>query len=154
MPVGTTGSLANIQKGGENMEAVMTEKDLLIKLREAKFKKEFLESELKAATAEFDKQEAILVEMLTEKDAKTTAKYDGIGSVTLLAPLVRAQTNKEYEGELFEFVKTKGEEAIIKLAIHPQSLNGFVGRCLDRGDQLPEFLTYYLQPSIRCNFVK
>jgi hypothetical protein len=136
------------------MNAVMTEKDLLIKLREAKFNKEYLEVQLKAATMEYDKQEAILVEMLTEKDAKTTAKYDGIGSVTLLAPLVRAQSNKEYEGELFEFVKDKGEGAIIKLSIHPQSLNGFVGRCLDRGDLLPEFLKYYLQPSVRCNFVK
>jgi len=136
------------------MNAVMTEKDLLIKLREAKFNKEYLESELKKATIEFDRFEAILVEMLTEKDAKTTAKYDGIGSVTLLAPLVRTQTNKEFEEELFEFVKQKGEEAIIKLAIHPQSLNGFVGRCLDRGDRLPDFLTYYLQPNTRCNFVK
>lgn len=136
------------------MNAVMTEKDQLIKLREAKFRLEKSKLEQTEAQKEYDKQEAIIVEMLTEKDAQTTAKYDGIGSVTLLAPLVRAQTNKEHEEELFEFVKKKGEGAIIKLNIHPQSLNGFVGRCLDRGDKLPEFLSYYLQPSIRCNFVK
>jgi hypothetical protein len=136
------------------METVMTEKDLLIKLRETKFKLEDTTKAKTEAQKEFDRLEAILVETLTEKDAKTTAKYDGIGSVTLLAPLVRAQTNKEHEEELFEFVKQRGEEAIIKFAIHPQSLNGFVGRCLDRGDQLPEFLTYYLQPNTQCNFVK
>ena len=134
--------------------AVISEKDQLIKLREAKFKLEKAKQEQTEAQKEYDKQEAIIVEMLTEKDAKTTAKYYGIGSVTLMAPLVQAQTDKEHEEELFRFVKEKGESAIIKLAIHPQSLNGFVGRCLDRGEVLPDFLTYYLQPSIRCNFEK
>ncbi len=134
------------------MLTATNEKDLLIQLRVAKFRLEDAIKEKTEAQREFDRLEAVLVEMLTEKDAKTTANYDGIGSVTLLKPLVRAEYDKNRESELFEFVKSKGEEAIIKLSIHPQSLYGFVGRCLDRGDLVPEFVKYWLQPSIRCNF--
>lgn len=130
-----------------------SEKDLLIDLRKAKLRLEQAIKEKTMAEKEFDKLEAIIVEMLTEKDAKVTAKYDGIGSVTLLKPLVRAEYKKEFEPQVFDFLKTKGEDTLIKLTVHPQSFYGFVGRCLERGDKLPEFITYYLQPSIRCNFV-
>lgn len=59
--------------------ALMTEKDLVLAIREAKIRLELAEKEKAAAEMEYEKLKAIIVEELTEKDAKSTAKYDGIG---------------------------------------------------------------------------
>lgn len=132
----------------------MLEQDLLWRLKEADERFDRAQAELKEAEATVEWLQASIAELLIDKNAKTTAKYDGIGSVTLLKPLVRAEYDKNYQAELFTFVKDKGEESIIKTDIPWQSLGGFVGRILDTGQCTPGFITYWFKQSIRRNFSK
>ncbi len=128
---------------------VMTELVLVEQFRDAKRRKEQAEEALRAASMEADKAERELIEMLEAKGATTTAKYQGIGFVTLTKPRVFASYPKENQGALFAFLKERGREDLIKEAVAPQSLSGFVKELLEGGEPVPECITYYLKAGAR-----
>jgi hypothetical protein len=131
------------------MEATLTERDLVIAFRDAKFKKDKAREALEAAQSEFDKYERELIEMLEANNATSTAKYEGIGHVSLVKPQLYASCKKEYEEKLFAFLNTQGREDFIKQSVNSRSLSGFVKEMLDGGITVPEFISYYLKPSAR-----
>jgi len=128
-----------------------TERELIEHLAKVKFELEIITAQKTKLEEEFKNLKYIVANMLMDMDAKTTTKFE-IGSVSLLKPLVRAEIDKNREEEVFDFVRKVGEPEIIKLSIHPQSLYGFVGRCIDSGLALPDSITSWFEPSIRCNF--
>lgn len=130
---------------------VMDERALLEKFVTAKTRLNKADAEKSDAEKEFEIARAQLADSLQERGAKTTAKYPGIGSVTMLEPRVQASYDKEREQDLFNFIKENGEAELVKLTVHPQSLNGFVSRMLKGEKGIPEFLNYYLRPSLRLN---
>jgi len=130
----------------------MTEKNILMRMRDVKAELAETEMRQKALKAEFDYYKNLVARMLIDQEAKTTTKFDDIGSVSLLAPLVRASIDKAQEEEAFEFVRECGEPEIIKLSIHPQTLYGFVGRVIEQGIAIPKYIDYWFEQSVRCNF--
>lgn len=131
------------------MEATLTERDLVIAFRDAKFKKDTAEEALETAKAEYDKCEKELIEMLEANNATSTAKYEGIGHVSLAKPQLYASCRKENEERLFAFLSSQGRDDLIKQTVNSRSLSGFVKEILDGGMTVPEFISYYLKPSAR-----
>ena len=116
------------------------ERDYLLEFKAAKEAKEALETQLSEANKIFDEKKFQLIEYLQDKNAKSTAKYDGIGSASWIAPRVYAEFDKNCEEELFEFIRQSGEGEIIKLQVHPSSLSGFISRVLEEGKSIPDYV--------------
>ncbi len=131
-----------------------SEKELLLKVREVKLELDAVTTRKVQLENEFKLLKYIVSNYLFDIDAKTTAKYDGIGFITLKAPLIRAEMNMEQEEAIFDFIRKMGEPEIIKLSVHHSALDGFVGRCIDKGVHIPEGLSYRFEPSILCKFTR
>lgn len=128
----------------------MTERELVLEYKTAKDEVEKLEDSLKTAKDRFDKAQVALVEELQSKGASQTAKYDGVGRITILKPLVGARSLDEEK--LFTFLRNSGRDDLIKLTVHHKTLSSFVKEQLDAGDlgiKLPEFIEYWFKPSTR-----
>jgi len=127
----------------------MTELELVLEYRNAKEEVDTLEDKLKLAKDRFDKAQIALVEELQSKGASQTAKYDGVGKVTMLKPLVGARSLDEEK--LFGYLKEIGRDDLMKLTVHHKSLSSFVKERLDEGSEIPEFIEYWFKPSTRLN---
>lgn len=130
-------------------QAVATERDLVIKFRDAKRKKADLELQLAEAQKSLDSAELALIELLESGDKKSSAKYEGIGFVTIKKPRLYASCDKEHELELFEFLKSEGRADLIKTAVNSQSLSSFVGERLENGKSVPEFIKQFFKTSLQ-----
>lgn len=125
----------------------MTEKELVLEYKLAKDEVERLDEESKKAKDRFEKAQAKLVEELQTKGASKTAKYDGIGTITLMKPLVGARS--ENEDVLFEYLKKIGRDDLIKPTVHHKTLSSFVKEMLENGKEIPDFIEYWFKPSTR-----
>lgn len=125
----------------------MTERELVLKYSKAKEEVEGLENNLKTAKDRFDKAQSKLVEELQSKGASQTAKYDGIGRITILKPLVGARS--ENEEVLFEYLKKIGRDDLMKMSVHHKTLSSFVKEMLDAGHEIPDFIEYWFKSSTR-----
>jgi hypothetical protein len=131
------------------MQETLTERDLVIALRDAKFKKSQAEEALELAQEECDKAEKALIEMLDANNATATAKYEGIGYVSLAKPQLYASCTKENEDKLFLFLDEQGRKDLIKTTVNAKSLSGFVKEIVEEGQTVPEFISYYMKPQAR-----
>lgn len=131
------------------MVETITERDLLVTFREACIKEEEAEKLFDAAKKERQDAEDALIESLQARNADATARYDGLGYARLSKPKLYASFKKEFEPQVFEFLKTEGRGDLIKETVHPSSLSGFVGEKVMLGIAMPPFITYYLKTSAR-----
>lgn len=131
------------------MPVTITERDLVLKFREARLAKKAAETALEDANRIYMDAESALIESLQARDADATARYDGIGYVSLAKPRLYARFDKEAEPQVFEFLKTENRSDLIKETVNPASLSGFVGERLGEGKSVPEFIKYYLKASVR-----
>lgn len=125
----------------------MTEKELVLEYKLAKDEVERLEDESKKAKSRFEIAQAKLVEELQSKGASKTAKYDGVGTITLMKPSVGARS--ENEDVLFDYLKQIGRNDLIKPTVHHKTLSSFVKEMLDAGMEIPDFIEYWFKPSTR-----
>lgn len=125
----------------------MTEKELVLEYKLAKDEVDRLDDESKKAKDRFEKAQAKLVEELQSKGASQTAKYDGVGRITILKPLVGARS--ENEDVLFEYLKKIGRDDLMKLTVHHKTLSSFVKEMLENGKEIPDFIEYWFKPSTR-----
>jgi len=125
------------------------ERDLVVQFKFAKEKLNNLKDELKQAQAEFDNAEALLIEFLESHSAISTAKYAGIGYAQIQKPRLYASCRQENMEKLFDFLHEQGREDLIKTTVMPQSLSSFASECIENCIEIPDFITYYLKPSIR-----
>lgn len=130
------------------MEKV-TERDLVIEFRSAKERRDALKESLANAQEELDQTESRLIEFLEANSAVSTAKYEGIGYAQIQKPRLYANCRQENMELLFEFLKERQREDLIKTTVLPQSLSSFTSECIENGMEIPEFISYYLKPSIR-----
>ena len=129
------------------MITINTERELVLEYSQAKEEVESLEETLKKAKDRFEKAQAKLVEELQSKGASQTAKYDGIGRITILKPLVGARSINE--DALFNYLKQIGRDDLMKMTVHHKTLSSFVKELLDAGMEIPEFIEYWFKPSTR-----
>lgn len=125
------------------------ERALVLQFKSAKEKRDAIKESLKLAQEEYEKTEFALIEFLESNSAVSTAKYEGIGYAQIQKPRLYASCKEENMERLFEFLKEQGREDLIKTTVLPQSLSSFTSECIETGAEVPEFVSYYLKPSIR-----
>ncbi len=130
-------------------EEKATERDLVLRFKLAREKRDQLKDDLKSAQEELDQTEFRLIEFLESHSAVSTAKYEGLGYAQIQKPRLYANCRQENMDELFEFLQAQNREDLIKTTVMPQSLSSFTSECIEQGIEIPEFITYYLKPSIR-----
>lgn len=125
----------------------MTERELVLEYKLAKDNLESLEDDTKKAKSRFEIAQAKLIEELQSKGASKTAKYDGVGTITLMKPSVGAKS--ENEDVLFDYLKQIGRDDLIKPTVHHKTLSSFVKEMLDAGMEIPDFIEYWFKQSTR-----
>ena len=125
------------------------ERDLVLKFKKAKDKKSELETLLKEAKKEFDKIESRLIELLEDKSAEASAKYEGIGYVRVNKPRLYASCNVGDNEALFKHLIDVDQADMIKESVHPGTLSTYVKECIEQGNDFPEFVNYYFKTSLR-----
>jgi len=125
------------------------ERALVLQFKCAKEKRDAIKESLKLAQEEYEKTEFALIEFMESNSAVATAKYEGIGYAQIQKPRLYASCKEENMERLFEFLKEQGREDLIKTTVLPQSLSSFTSECIETGAEVPEFVSYYLKPSIR-----
>ncbi len=131
------------------MPASDREKELLLRLKKAKSKRDMLKQECKQAQDDYDRLESELITLLEDQQAVATAKYEGLGYAQLQTPRLYANCRKDDMDKLFVFLKEQQREDLIKTTVMSQSLSTFAKECIENGNELPEFINYYLKPQLR-----
>lgn len=130
-------------------EGKTTERDLVVQFRRAKEKRDGIKDDLKDAQAEYDMTESRLIEFLESNSAISTAKYEGLGYAQIQKPRLYASCKEENTERLFDFLRGKAREDLIKTTVMPQTLSNFVKECIETGIEIPDYVSYYLKTSIR-----
>ena len=125
------------------------ERDLLNRFKCAKERRDQVKEALKQAQEEFEQEESRLIEFLESNSAISTAKYEGIGYAQIQKPRLYASCRQENMERLFDYLKNVRREDLIKTTVMPQSLSSFTKECIEDGLEVPEFINYYLKPSVR-----
>ena len=128
---------------------MLDERELVVQFKQAKERRDRLKEDLKNVQEEYDRAEDALIEFLESKSAVSTAKYEGLGCAQIQKPRLYASCGQEDMEKLFSFLKEKRREDLIKASVMPQSLSNFTKECIENGIEVPEFIKYYLKPSIR-----
>lgn len=126
-----------------------TERDLVQMLKAAREMTEKLETDLKAAKDAEMKAESALIELLEANGAEATAHYEGVGHFKLMRPRLYANVTKDNQEKLFAYLGEIGREDLIKTTVMPQTLSTFVKERIEEGQEIPEFIGYYLKNSLR-----
>lgn len=129
----------------------MTEKELVSKIIEIKTKIDEKLQELEDLKAEFSKLEILLHEYVESKGIKATAKYDGIGSITIPEPQLFASISKENKDEAFKFLKSHNLNEFIEPNIHSRVLSREIKRLKEEGVEIPSCINIFNKKVIRIN---
>lgn len=113
----------------------------------ARSKYEQLDAARKEANELYRDAVGKLAEFMTANALKSL-KYEDLGAVTLKEPIVRPNVLKENEDKLFAYVREIGRGEVIKENIHHLTLGALIRDVLAEGKELPEFVGYYLEPSL------
>lgn len=127
----------------------MKERQLVADYRKAKEHLELLEKEKSEAQKAFDKVQNELVEYLESIGATATARYEGLGRVSLTKPTLYASVLKENQEQLFSFLESIGRSDLVKPMVHHKTLASFVEESLNEGSDLPEFIKYSFKSTAR-----
>lgn len=131
------------------MNEVLDELTLIRQIKAAREKAKELKDLAVQAADEVDKAEGKLIEFMTDRGIKSTARYEGIGFASLEKPELFARCNKPDMERLFEFIKSIGREDLIKPSVHHSTLSSFVGEMLEKGENIPEFIQYGFKQTLR-----
>lgn len=122
-------------------EVVSTEeRELILKFKTAKENLARVTSEKSEAEKIFEAVKGDMIDYLVSRGQKSSAKYDGIGQVSLNKPTIRAYVLKENEESLFEFLRANNYGSVIKPTLHPSTMNAVVGEMLRNGIKVPEYV--------------
>ena len=131
----------------------MDEKELLLQLKEARRKCEDLKTQSVEANRELDGIETQIVDYLESKQASSTAKYDGIGYVTIEKPKLHASCNKENREQLVlylvNYLRSNGYAEMVIETVGNKSLNTFVKECIEKGMEIPEYVNHYFERVVK-----
>lgn len=127
---------------------IKNEKKLMEDYIEKRNRYEELKKQATAAKEEYDQALSDLAAHMIES-GKKSLNFQGVGTVTLLEPIIRANVLKENQELLLNFVREIGRGECIKESIHHSTLGTLIKELLSQGKALPEYIGYYLEPSIR-----
>lgn len=125
------------------------EQELIVKYKDTQEFVTSLKAKLQDAQGELDKVSEEIRELMEAQDKKSTAKYEGLGYITLAVPYVRASYKKDNETVVFGYLEEVGRGDLVKQTVTSGALSSFVKGLLEEGKKVPEYISYYLQPNIR-----
>ena len=98
-----------------------------------------------------DEKEAQLLDLLTAENKKSSARYNGIGHVTCLDPVVaNAYILEGQEEVLFSYLRKVQREDLIKTSVHHTSLAAFIGQRIKGGEEVPPGVGYGMKQKLRA----
>lgn len=125
------------------------EMDLVFKYRDAKELLESRQLQLDDAKKMVENIETELIDLLQAEGKERTAKYEGVGFISLMSPKVYASCIKEKEEELFSYLRSEGREDMIRPTVNARTLSSYTKELMEEGKNVPECISYYMKPSIR-----
>lgn len=131
------------------VETAIDELTLIRQIKAAREKAKELKDLATEATADADKAEGRLIEFMTDRGIKSTARYEGIGFASLEKPELFARVNKPEQDKLLDYIKRIGRDDLIKPSVHHSTLSSFVGEMLEKGETIPEFIQYGFKQTLR-----
>lgn len=127
------------------------EKDLVSEFKQAKEEAENQKKLHSAAVEKFEQAQSRLVEYMEDSGVTSTAKYDGIGQVTLKAPVLSARFEPEDSEKVFEFLRGEGMDDVIKESVHHSTLSAFIAQKIRDGKAVPEFFRFSYRKIVQFN---
>ncbi len=127
----------------------MSEKELVLKYREACDECDRFAKLLAAASAIKMGLESSLEELMDADDKTTTAEYEGVGKVVAANPQLYASVLAENREKLYDFLRGEDREDMIKTSVAGGSLSSLVKQMIQDGKELPAFITYYIKTGVR-----
>ncbi len=120
------------------------EKELVVEYVNRKRRLEEMKKTLDIAKDQLDETKSKIIEHLEDTGATATAKYEGLGRLTLKAPQLYAGIKEDYKEEAFNFLREQGMEDVIKETVHPGTLSSFIKGMIEEGEPIPAFIkTHY-----------
>ncbi len=119
------------------------ERTLVEKFHVAKLEAEDLDKRAKAASKAADDIEARLMKLLEDDEKKSSARYQGLGHVTLVEGQVYASISKGCQEQVISYLKEQGREDMIKTVVHSATLTSYVNQCLKQNQDIPPGVTHY-----------
>lgn len=127
----------------------MLERDLVNQYKDVVDKVNALKSELDELQGRKEVLQAEIIELLQSEGKDKTARYEGVGSIGMTKPRLSATVKKEDEKQLFSYLQVCNRTDLVKESVHPMSLSTFVDECIERGEQLPDFISIYYKSQLR-----
>lgn len=125
------------------------ERELVREFVEAKAEVDVTTCKNKAAKNRFAEASTAVLEHLESNSATATATYDGLGRVQSNKPILYASFLKENFEKVKAFLLKIKRDDLVKENINPKSLSVFVAACIEKGEEIPEEIEYYLKPQLR-----
>lgn len=127
----------------------MSEFDLVKSVRDKRAKVAELNDLLKVLKQELNETEYKLIEALTAEGKESSARYEGVGFVSLSKPQLFASYLKENEETVFKFLQDSDRSDLIKPTVHAKSLSSYVSELIENGKEVPAYINYYLKPTLK-----
>ncbi len=102
-----------------------------------------MELALKAKNKQLLAIEERLMKLLEDDEKKSSAKYEGVGHVTIVEGAAQASIEKGRQPEVLEYLNKIGRVDMIKTTVHSATLSVFVRDCLKQNLEIPPGVTFY-----------
>lgn len=132
----------------ETIDTGEREKQLVTQYAELKGKKAKIDADLKEINAQLYGLEQEIALYLESQDKKSTARYEGIGHLTLAEPVARVRVDKEQEGVLFDWLRKNELGDIIRTNVNSNTLGAVVRNRLKDGFSEPPGCIVFYQRNI------
>jgi len=100
---------------------------------------------------ERDTIEAELLELLNDEGKKASARYEGVGHVTVLDPVVSSAYVLDGQDEiLFSYLRDIEREDLIKTIVNHSSLAALLTQHIKEGKEIPSCLGYVMKQKLRA----
>ena len=130
----------------------MGERELLGKVIELRQIVLDIKETLENTKRDLSQAEDQLIEAMNAKDLQSF-NVTGLGQVSLKKPRLYANFRKEFEERVLAFLDEQGRGDMVKPTVNRSEFSKFIAGCVAEGVELPEFITYYLEPSIQITQV-
>lgn len=99
---------------------------------------------------ERDEVEAELLDLLNDEGKKASARFQGIGHVTALDPVVgNAYILEGQDQILFAYLREIEREDLIKTSVHHTSLAALINQHIKEGKEVPPGVGYLMKQKLR-----
>lgn len=118
--------------------------ELVKEFHEIRSQRKELEAQLEIVNEKAKAVEERILEVFSAQDKKGSAKYEGLGWVTIGKPQIRASLTEEVRNDAFKYLRSIKRGDLIKETVNAKSLSTFVGSMLEEGKEIPGCIPYTL----------